>query len=218
MIPRGVLPALALTATLLAGCTVSVGDRDDAADTETSASTDAPTAATPETTDEAPRSVAGGVPPEELSRALLDAGDPRVTVLGSATAPVDRLRGVEVTMEVLGLERTRAGTRATLRLSTSGPDVSVSTLTFGAGRSTSQYFLHDLLLEDVAVTEARYRPLRWEDYRQACACPFLPLAIGTEPRTVSALFPPLPPEVDRATLRLGEGPLAVEGLPVADGG
>lgn len=217
MTRRGVLPALAVTATLLAGCTVSVGDRDGdggpgtATDVAMDASTDTPTGGTPEAID-------GGVPPQELSRALLDAGDAEGTVIGSVTAPVDRLRGVEVTMEVLGLERTRAGTRATLRLSTSGADVSVSTLTFGAGRSTSQYFLHDLLLEDVAVTEARYRPLRWEDYRQACACPFLPLAIGTEPRTVSALFPPLPPEVDRATLRLGEGPLAVEGLPVADGG
>jgi hypothetical protein len=100
-------------------------------------------------------------------------------------------------------------------VSTSVDNVSISPLTFGGGRSTSQFFLHDVLLEDADVSATRYRPLRFEDYRQACVCPLLPLEIGAGPRTVSALFPPLPPGVDRVTLVLGDSALSVPDLPVA---
>jgi hypothetical protein len=121
-----------------------------------------------------------------------------------------------VTLEVLEVARTGSGTRVTFRVSTSATGVSVSALTFGGGRSTSQYFLHDVLLEDPAVAKVRYRPLRFEDYRQACVCPFLPLEIGAEPRTVTALFPALASEVDQVSLALADSELVVEDLAVAE--
>jgi hypothetical protein len=193
-----------LAVTVVSGCTVG-RDREDPGPADGSASGASGS-----------RAAGDGPSAEELSRDILDTRPPS-TVLGSVTAPVAQLRGAEVTLDVLEVTRTRTGTRVTFRLSTSAPAVSISALTFGGGRSTSQYFLHDVLLEDSVVERVRYRPLRFEDYRQACVCPFLPLEIGPEPRTVTALFPALEPEADRVALLLGDDGLAVAGLPVSEG-
>ncbi|MGF1648111.1 MAG: hypothetical protein ACFCVF_14480 [Kineosporiaceae bacterium] len=211
--PAGWLPrrvpvavALLLTATVASGCTLG-DDADPAGSAEGSAPPGVSGSAAPASGD--------GPSPEELSRALLDTRGTSGAI-GSVTTPVDRLRGVDVVLDVLEVTRTGSGTRVTFRLSTSATGVSISALTFGGGRSTSQYFLHDVLLEDADVTAARYRPLRFEDYRQACVCPFLPLAVGAEPRTVTALFPQLPAEVQRVSLVLGDSALTVADLPVVD--
>ncbi|MGF1661193.1 MAG: hypothetical protein ACFCVG_01750 [Kineosporiaceae bacterium] len=197
--------AAAILATVLSGCTVG-RDGDDPGPSGGSGPAGSPAPGEDTSGGDGPSS-------EELSRALLGARPP-TDVLGSGTAPVEQLRGAEVTIEVLEVARTGSGTRVMFQLSTPATAVSISSLTFGGARSDGVYFLHDVLLED-ADEAVRYRPLRFFDYRQACVCPYLQLDIDAEPRMVTVLFPPVDPEADRVSVLLGDDGPAVTDLPVS---
>jgi hypothetical protein len=153
-----------------------------------------------------------GPSPEELSAAVLDAGDEwsRRAPVASATADS---RDDVLTLDVLSLTRTDGATVAEIRLSADREFV-VDLDLFESGRFASVSFIRDLALDDTDGG-VRYRPLSFDDGRAACLCPYLPLGLGPDPQTLVAMFPELPADVDTVDLRLSDA-ILVEDVPVAD--
>jgi hypothetical protein len=156
-----------------------------------------------------------GPSPEELSAQVLDAADASAsgaTPLGSGTGTV--ASGEDLTIDVLSIDRVDEATLVTMRVTAATTSV-IGPFDMNTARHSGQNFARALFLEDAAVTKTRYLPLQFADFRDdACICPYIPLEVGTEPQTLTALYPVLPPEVTTVSLRAGDSSLVVEGLPV----
>ena len=115
---------------------------------------------------------------------------------------------------MLSVDRVDEATLVTMRVDR-GRDLRIGPFDLNTARHASQNFARALFLEDATVTKTRYLPLQFADFRDdACACPYIPLEVGAEPQTVTALYPLLPPEVTTVSLRAGDSSLVIEGLPV----
>lgn len=209
---RAAAPAAVLAATvLLASCTIGA-EPDDAA-------TDA--GGGPVTTSEEPVEPSDppspeGPTPDELNADILAraetaaASEPIASVTGTATP-----QEVRTVLDVLEVRAVDDGTLVRMRLSSPDGDYNVAPTTFASGRFGTQSFVRDVYLDDTAGG-TRYLPLQFEDYREACVCPYIPLDVGPEAQEVHALFPALP-EGTTVDLSLAGGSLAIEGLTVAGG-
>ncbi len=158
-----------------------------------------------------------GPSPEELSQQVLDAAvsaSSGATPIGTATGTTKG--GQLLTVDVLSIRRTDDGTLVTLRMS------GEETYNLGIGLTTERYasinFAQALFLEDPTVTKTRFLPLQFDDERTGrgarCACPYIPLEIGPEPQTVTALYPELPAEVTTVTVHAADTEISIPSLPV----
>jgi hypothetical protein len=215
-VPRPATGAAALAlALVLAGCSLSVGDEDDPTPTDTGGSAAQPDGGpTGERT-----STAAGPGPEELSAELLErarAADRRPAV-GSVSGEVE---GESVTMEVVSVRRTSDAVLAELRLSSDAPEVRIGVTTFNSPPLESISFVRGLTLDDEAGG-TRYRPLVFDDGRDGCVCPYLPLVLGPQAQTLQAMYPPLPESVTTVTVNLGDvlvvPDVEIEDAPGTDG-
>ena len=205
-----VLVAAALTALGVGGCTIGGGGPD-----EPSGEAASPSDGTSGTggTDEPEREqTPDGPSPQELSADLLAASAQSPQPLGSVTAVIPPVQ-VETTMEVLEIRPVEGATFVVLRLTAPGEAFNVGPTTFADGRFGTQNFVRDIYLDDVAGG-ARYLPLQFQDYRDACVCPYKPLELGPEAQVVTALFPALPDGTTTVDLSLGGTELVLTGLPV----
>jgi hypothetical protein len=197
------LAVAVLGASLLGGCGL-LGDDDPSADPGGSASGGGSATSSP---------TPSGPDPAELSEEVLAAAEAeqQAPALGSGTGTT--AGGTDLTIEVTAVERVSEGTLVTMRFSgTEGGNLG-GPAGFGNERYETQNFARTLYLVDPAVTRTRYLPLQFEDYREGCLCPYFPLAVGAEPQTVTALYPPLPPEVSTIDVVANDF-LTVSGLPV----
>ena len=186
---------------LLAGCT---GDKEEPPDDQ-----DTTSGSSGETTEPERPS------PEELSEQVLEAADASTqgaTPLGSGTGTV--VSGTALTIDVLSIDRLDTATLVTMRVSSPATSV-IGPFDLSTARHASQNFAKAIFLEDATVTKTRYLPLQFADFRDdACVCPYIPLEVGAEPQTVTALYPALPAGVSTVSLRAGDSNLVIEGLPV----
>lgn len=143
-----------------------------------------------------------GVDPQALSEEVLAAGAAAVgrPALASRTADVE---DEEMTLDVMEIRRTRDGTLAEFRLSSTRPDVQVGASRFEEDRLGAVYSVTGIYLDDPSAG-LRYRPLQYDDEVRgvACICPIKPIELGPEPQTLYALFPPLPDGVTTVTFRM----------------
>jgi hypothetical protein len=205
----GLLAGAALLA--LTGCSLSVGDRDE--EPATSGADASPDGRPGDGASHEPATTVDGPSPEELSAELLDdaeaaAGRPAA---GSVSG---ELGGEPATMEVVEVRRTGGAVVAELRMTADEPGAEVSVAVFGSPRFASADFIRTLSLDD-PVGGTRYLPLTFDDGRDACACPYLPLVLGPVPQTVYAAYPPLPETVTEVDVNLG-GVLVVPDVAVED--
>lgn len=191
------LAAGVLLAVLLGGCT---GGGDD------------PEPTNGESSQGGGEETPSGPSPEELSAQVLDAAAAQedAPVLASGTGTTNG--GNSVTIDVVGVERIEGATLVRMRFSGDVADLGGPSQ-FGNERYRTVEFARTLYLVDNAVTKTRYLPLQFDDYREACACPYFPLENGADPQTVTALYPELPPEVTTVDVVANEF-LTVSGVPV----
>ncbi|MCY7394720.1 MAG: hypothetical protein LH468_00990 [Nocardioides sp.] len=197
------LAVAVLGATLLAGCGMfGTGDPDPSGTGTDGGTSTGTTTAEPQ-----------GPTPEELSEQVLAAAGEgeRAPAIGTGTGTT--AGQAELTIEVTAVERIAAGTLVRMRFSGTPGDNIGGPADFGTPKYQTLYFARSLYLIDPAVTKTRYLPLQFEDYREACTCPHSPLELGSEPQTVTAIYPPLPETVTTVDL-VANGFLTVAGLPV----
>lgn len=186
----------ALVATLvLSGCT-SGDDTDDA----------------PDGGDDTASQASQGPSPQELSEQVLDQSQRQQDAPAVATGGGVFSNETQLDVEVVSLERTATGVLLTARLS--GGDRNLGPAELRSARNDGVNFARDVHLVDEAVTASRYLPLQFDDYRQACVCPYVPLRLGAETQTVTALYPPLPDEVATVDLVFNDE-VTVPGVPVS---
>lgn len=191
--------AAALVVALLGGCSL-LGGGDEPAPTEEGRS--GPTAE-PETQ---------GPPPDELWEQVLDAAEAGLEAPAVGTGTGTTASGATHTVEVLGVRRDDTATLVTLRWSADTEDA-VGPVEFRDERYDGQNFGRSMALVDDEVSGQRYLPLQFDDYREACTCPNLPLQVGPQPLLVTATFPPLPDGVTTVDLVIGrEGFVSVPDL------
>jgi len=195
--------AVVVAASVAAGCTISSADGEDPTPTleEASTSGDSPSVGP----SSRPATTPPGPSPEELSADLLQsaAAQARRPGLGTASAVSGDVQAAEIVMELVSLERTSDATLLEFRLSSPTPGTPISVGSFESVRFQSPAFVSALYLDD-RLGGTRYRPLFFDDYRNACTCPYLPLSIGPEPQLISALFPPLPESTTSVDVNLGD--------------
>lgn len=197
----------------LGGCTISSASPDGE---ETSAGEAATrSAASPDQGSgdaEPSRTTASRRDVTALSREVLaqaEADTAAATIIGSASADE---RGDTITLDVMSLRRTSDAVLLEFRLSSPTPDLDIGVTNFAAVRFNSVNFIKVVFLDDTAGG-TRYLPLFFDDGRQGCVCPYLPLTLGPEPQTLFAMFPPLPEAVTTVDVALSES-LVVPGVPV----
>ena len=190
--------ATALVVVALGGCGL-LGGGDEPAPTA-----DAPTsAAEPQ-----------GPPPEELWESVLDEAEAGLDAPAVATGTGSSVSGATYTVEVLGLRRDDTSTLLTMRWTADDEDA-LGPVEFRDERENGLNFARTVSLVDAEVSGLRYLPLQFEDYRDACTCPNLPLQVGPQPLLATATFPPLPTEVTAVDLVIGrEGFVTVPDVPV----
>ncbi len=195
--PRA-LAAGVLLAVLLGGCT---GGGDEPDPTETTSGTDGGGG----------EQTPSGPTPEELSAQVLDAAAEQAEAQPLASGSGTSAGGNQVTIDVLAVERVEGATLVRMRVS--GSEGALGPSDFRGARYDGIVFARTLYLVDPTVTATRYLPLQFDDYREACACPYFPLANGSEAQVVTALYPELPAEVTTVDLD-ANGFLSVTGIPV----
>lgn len=202
--------ALAAAVVVLGGCTISSAGPDDEESAErtsgtTEAGGDESSDARPSATATPTRDVAE-LSREVLAQAEADAAD--ATVLGSVSGDE---RGDTVTLDVVSLQRTSDAVLLEFEMSSPTPDLNIGVSSFADARFNSVSFIKVLYLDDTAGG-TRYLPLFFDDGRQGCVCPYLPLRLGPEPQTLFAMFPPVPDAV--ATVDVTLGGLVVPAVPI----
>jgi len=216
-VPRGgrwVVGAAALTLVLaLAGCSVSFGGDDGDDPTPSDAATDARPDDGAATGDDDAPTTPSGPSPEEVSADVLEQAEAAAGRAAVASVS-DEVEGETVTLEVLSVRRTADGVLVDLRMSADSPEVRVGATTFNPPPLESISFVRGLTLDDRAGG-TRYRPLVFDDGRDGCVCPYLPLVLGPRPQSLQALYPPLPETVTSVDVNLGDV-LVVPGVEIED--
>lgn len=155
----------------------------------------------------------GDVSPDELSADLLASGQQSEAAVVSVSAVVEPT-DVETTLDVLEVRRIEAGTLVRIRL-TAAEVYNIGPTTFAGDRFGTLNFIRDLYLDDPA-SGTRLLPLQFEDYREACVCPYKPLELGPEPTVVTAVFDVLPEAATSVSVSLADSGLIAADVPVDD--
>ncbi|MCY7394723.1 MAG: hypothetical protein LH468_01005 [Nocardioides sp.] len=156
-----------------------------------------------------------GPTPEELSEQVLAAADQAEQAPAIGTGTGTTAGQIELTIDVTSIERRTDSTLVRMRFTGSEGDSIGGPADFGSAKFNGLSFARTLYLVDPTVTKSRYAPLQFEDYRQACLCPYFPLEVGSTPQTVTAVYPPLPDTVTTVDLVANDF-LTVTGLPVGN--
>jgi len=195
------LAVAVLTGTLLAGCGMfGTGDPDpDPTGSGDGTGTESPT---PE-----------GPSPEELSEEILAAAGEAEQAAAIGTGTGTTAGQTEVTIDVTAVERRTDATVVRMRISGTDGDSIAGPAGFGNSKFDGVNFARTLYLVDPTVTQTRYLPLQFTDYREACLCPYFPFEVGATPQSVTAVYPPLPATVTTVDLVANDF-LTVSGLPI----
>lgn len=189
-----------LTALLLSGCGLFGGDDPE------------PTASGSGSATSGGGDEPSGPTPEELSQEVLDQAraQEEAPAIGSGSADIT---GTQVTVDVVSVQRADDATTVTMRVSGS-EGVNIGVGEFRDLMYTGVNSARTLYLVDPGGSGTRYLPLQFDDYREMCLCPVFPLELGPEPQTVTAVYPPLPPETTTVDLVVNDTSLSITGLPV----
>lgn len=210
---RAVTAATLALVVALGGCSISSASPDGEVASASEAATGSAVSPNQSSGDVDPsRTAASGRDVTALSRDVLkraEADRAAATVIGSASADE---RGDTITLDVVSLTRTSDAVLLEFQLSSPTPDLNIGVTTFADVRFNSVNFVKVVFLEDTAGN-TRYLPLFFDDGRDGCVCPYLPLTLGPEPQILFAMFPPLPDAVTTVDVGLGES-FVVPGIPV----